>query len=216
MIKNNKTGIDIISKRFSAFEKKALLDCLDLKRDDIIYDLGSGQSYFSLVLSFLGKKIFAIDKEFENFSFWKIHMVKKLFRLKNLKIEKRDILQMNYKDFNDNVSLIYSGRFLHYLSHNDAQRLLKILHKKMKVGGKLYFSISGIDTDLAVGYEGKGVKIENRFFPIADDLQKRFQIQEKVCLYSEKEVKELFSQYFEVIEISETAFGNINLIAERK
>lgn len=215
MLKNKKTGIDIISKRFSTFEKKVLIECLDLKKDEIIYDLGSGQSFFSIVLAFLGKRIFAIDKDFEKGSFLKIQILKKLFRLTSLHIQKRDISKMNYKDFQNNISLIYSGRFLHYLKYPDAQKLLKILHKKMKVGGKLYFSVSGIDTDLAKNYEGKNVEIENRFFKISEDLQKRFQIEEKVCLYSENEVEKLFSEFFQVLEISKTAFGNINVIAEK-
>ena len=62
------TGIDIISKRFSSFEKNALKECFNLEKDKVIYDLGSGQSYFSIVLSFLGKRVFAVDKHFENFS----------------------------------------------------------------------------------------------------------------------------------------------------
>ncbi len=211
-----KTGIDIISKRFSAFEKKALISCLDLKKDDIIYDLGSGQSFFSIILAFLGKKIFAIDKDFEKNSYWKIKVLKKLFGLKNLNIEKKDISQMNYKDFQNNISLVYSGRFLHYLKYPDAKKLLKILHKKMKVDGKLFFSISGIDTDLAENYKGRGIEIEKRFFKISKSLQDRFQIKEKVCLYSESEARELFSKFFKVLEVKKTAFGNINIVAEKR
>ncbi len=69
MFKKRKTGIDIISRRFSSFEKQVLMDSINFKKDDLIYDLGSGQAYFSLVLAFLGKKIFTIDKHFEKLSF---------------------------------------------------------------------------------------------------------------------------------------------------
>jgi SAM-dependent methyltransferase len=209
------TGIDIISKRFSSFEKKAIRKCLELKKDDVIYDIGSGQSYFSIVLAFLGKKVYAIDKDFEKFSFLKINILKKLFRLKNLHIHKKDISKMEYKDF-ENISLVYSGRFLHYLRYSEAQQLLKILRKKLKKGGMLYFSVSGIDSDLAKGYNVKNIKIENRFFKIPKNLQNQFSIKEKVCLYSETEARELFSQFFSVLEVSKTAFGNICITAVKE
>ena len=123
---------------------------------------------------------------------------------------------MNYTDFNQNISFVFSGRFLHYLKYSDAEKMLKILHKKTKVGAKLYFSISGIDTDLAENYFGKNVEIEKRFFKISANLQNRFSIKEKVCLYSEAEAEKLFSKYFSVLKIEKTAFGNINIIAEKK
>ncbi len=34
---------------------------------------------------------------------------------------------MSYEDFPDNISLIYSGRFLHYLKHKEAKKLPKTL-----------------------------------------------------------------------------------------
>ncbi len=215
-LKSQKTGIDITSRRFSKFEKQSLVEILNFKKDDVIYDLGSGQSYFSIILGFLGKKVFSIDKNFEKKTDFKIKILKKLFGLKNLNIEKRDIANMNYSDFKNNISLVYSARFLHYLKYSEAQKLLKILHKKMKVGGKLYFSISGIDTGLAENYAGKNVEIENRFFKISEDLQNRFQIKEKVCLYTENEAEKLFSNFFTISKIEKTAFGNINIIAQKK
>ncbi len=83
----------------------------------------------------------------------------------------------------------------------------------MKVGGKLFFSISGIETDLAQGYIGKKIVIEKRFFKINPDLQVRFQIFTPICLYSKEEAEKLFSKYFHILKIEKTAFGNINIVA---
>ncbi len=123
---------------------------------------------------------------------------------------------MNYKDFQDDISLVYSGRFLHYLEYSDAEKLLKILSKKMNKKGKIYFSISGIKTGLAKNYKGINVNIEKRFFYIDKNLQERFKIKNQVCLYSKNEVEKLFSKFFDILEIKETKFFNITVIAQSK
>jgi SAM-dependent methyltransferase len=196
-----KTGIDIISKRFGILEKKALKEISELNRDEKVYDLGSGQSFFSIVVAFLGRKIFAIDKNFEKKTFFKLKFLKKVFNLKNFTVIKKDISKLNYKNFEDNISIVYSSRFFHYLKYTDGKNLLKILSKKLKKNGKVYFSISGIDSDLSKGYFGKGIELEKRFFKISEKIQDRFQIKEKVCLYSQEEIKNLFSEFFEIEEI---------------
>ena len=123
---------------------------------------------------------------------------------------------MNYLDFQDNISFLFAGRFLHYLNYQEAEKLLKILNKKMKKEGKLFFSISGINSDLAKNYYGKETNVENRFFEIAPEIRKRFQIKERVCLYTIKEVEKLFERYFKILKIEKTAFNNINIILEKK
>lgn len=211
-----KTGIDITSKRFGVLEKKALKEIFKLNKDEKIYDLGSGQSFFSIVVAFLGRKIFAVDKNFEKKTFFKLKILKKLFNLKNLIIIKKDISKINYKNFEDNISIIYSSRFFHYLKYSDGKNLLKILSKKLKKNGKIYFSISGINSDLGKNYFGKGIELEKRFFKISKKIQDRFQIKEKVCLYSQKEIKNLFSEFFEIEEIWESNFKNIFVVARKK
>jgi cyclopropane fatty-acyl-phospholipid synthase-like methyltransferase len=208
-------GIDIISKRFSAFEKRALREILDFKKDDLIYELGAGRGNFSLILAFLNKKVISLDLSFEG-NFWKLILVKKLFSLKNFQAKKADIAKMNYGDFENNISFIFAGRFLHYLKYDEAERLLKILKKKMQKGGHLYFSISALGTDLARDYNGENIKIEERFFKIKKELRGRFKIKESVCLYSLEEAEKLFSKYFKILSIEKTAFGNINIILEKE
>ena len=120
--------------------------------------------------------------------------------------------KMNYSDFKNNISLIYGGRFLHHLRYKEAEQLLKILKKKSKKDAFLFFSLSALGTDLAKDYEGQDIPLKNRFFKIKKELRERFKIKEKVCLYSLKEVEDLFSKYFQIIKVKKTAFGNINII----
>jgi cyclopropane fatty-acyl-phospholipid synthase-like methyltransferase len=197
----NKTGKDITSKRFGILEKKALNHIVELNNDEIVYDLGSGQSFFSIIIAFLGKRIFTIDKNFNNFSFFKLKVLKNIFNLKKIKVIKKDISKMSYKDFENNISTIYSSRFFHYLTYSEGIQLLKILSKKMKEGGLIYFSISGINSDLGFEYKGKDIDLEKRFFEISSTLKKRFEIEEKVCLYSIDEIKKIFSKFFVIEEI---------------
>lgn len=212
----NRTGINIISRRFGVLEKETLKEIFNLNKDEKIYDLGSGESFFSVVVSFAGWKIFSMDKNFPNFSFVKLKILKKLFGLKNFSIIKKDISKTNYKDFKDDVSVFYSSRFFHYLKYEEGKNLLKIISKKLKKDGKIFFSISGVDSDLGKNYEGKGVDLEKRFFQISPKIQKRFQIEEKVCLYLKDEVEKMFGEFFQIEKIWESDFKNIFLIAKKK
>jgi cyclopropane fatty-acyl-phospholipid synthase-like methyltransferase len=200
-VTKNKTGVDITSKRFGFLEKEALREIMILNRGQKVYDLGSGESFFSVVVSFLGLKVFAIDENFKNFSFFKLKILKKIFGLKKLKIIKRDISKLDYKDFEGDISIVYSARFFHYLDYAEGKKLLKIVSKKLNKDGKIFFSISGLNADLAKGYGGREVDIEKRFFKISKDLQERFEIKKKVCLYSKKEIEKLFSEFFEIQQI---------------
>jgi cyclopropane fatty-acyl-phospholipid synthase-like methyltransferase len=203
----NKTGIDITSKRITDLEKETVKFALNLPKNSVCLDLGTGNGWLGIVLVFLHQKVYFIDKKIN----WKIRILKKLFKLKNMILIKKDINQMSYKDFPDNISLIYSGRFLHYLKYEEAKKLLKILKNKMNKNNnsKLFFSVSGNDSELAKNRSEK-------YDFLSKENQKKFQIKEKVFLYSKKELQNLFEKYFETKKIWQSDFGNVFIISSIK
>ncbi len=213
--KKNKRGIDILSGRFSEFEKKALIELFALSKGDLIVEFGSGKGNFSMIAALMNKKIHSFDLNFLD-NYWKLILFKKLFNLRKWEITKKDLARTGFKDLEGDISLVISFRFLHYLKYEEADNLLKILNKKMKKNSLGFFSISGIKTDLAEGYEGWEVELDKRFFKIKKDLRERFQIYEKVCLYKKEEIESLFGKYFEILFLEETLFGNINIIFKKK
>ncbi len=83
----NKTGIDITSKRITELEKETIRFALNLPRNSVCLDLGTGNGWLGIVLVFLHQKVYFIDKKIN----WKIWILKKLFRLKNMVLIKKDI-----------------------------------------------------------------------------------------------------------------------------
>ncbi len=209
-----KTGIDISSRRMSKLEKEAVSFALTLPKNSVCLDLGAGCGFFSLVLTFLHQKVYLIDQKIN----WKIKLIKKIFALENLILLQKDISKMNYADFPDNISLVYSARFFHYLKYEEAEKLLKILKRKCGKSNscKLFFSISGISSELGKSYAGQEKSIENRFDFLSMENQKKFHIKNKVTLYSQEDVQKIFSKYFDVQKAWQSDFGNIFVIAIMK
>ncbi len=200
-----KTGIDIISQRITKLEKETIRSALELPKNSTCLDLGCGQGYLGIILVFLHQKVYFIDQKIN----WKLRVLKKLFRLQNMILIQKDIRKMIYQDFPDNISLIYSGRFLHYMKYNEANNLLKILRKKSSKNGKIFLSVSGINSELGNGYLGNGKKIEERYDFLTKDHRNRFKIQEKVTLYNEQELQNLIQKYFQIESIWQSDFGNL-------
>ncbi|PID83203.1 hypothetical protein CSB11_02560 [Candidatus Campbellbacteria bacterium] len=206
------TGLDIVSKRITKLEKKAFEEILKSKRKLKILDLASGSSFFGLSCVFFGQRVFLYDKKIN----LNIKIIKKIFKLKNLIYQKQNLKKINYKTFPKNIDIVYCSRFLHYLKYNQTENFLKILKKTLNNEGKIFFSISGINSELSKDYEDKEKNIQDRFSKLSFENQKKFKIKQKVCLYSKNETKELFEKYFKIQDIWESDFGNIFVIAKNR
>lgn len=207
-----KTGLDIISKRITKLEKEALKEIVNSNRKLKVFDLASGSSFFGVACAFFGQKVFLYDRRIK----LNIKILKKIFRLKNLIYQKQNLKKVDYKTFPKNIDIIYCSRFLHYLKYSEAENFLKVIKKSLNKNGKVYFSISGIDSVLSENYKSKNKKIEERFSKLDFENQKKFKIKNKVCLYSKTEAEKLFEKYFKIIEIWQSDFGNIFIVAENK
>src|SRR5690606_32341721 len=111
---------------------------------------------------------------------------------------------------------IYTQRFLHYLNFDAAADFLSFLAEVSEQGGRLFISASGIDSELGIGYPGRTIEIQNRFFHLSPAMAAKHGIYEQVCLYSEDELGHMLAGHqYEIQTILKAPFGNIKAIAQK-
>ena len=193
----NKHGIQITSSRIGKLEKEFIKFNLDLPKSATVLDLGGGNGYISMILALLHKEVYFYDLKID----FKLKIFKKLFTSKKLHLEKKDLREIEYIDFPKNIDSVYSARFFHYLTYKETEKLLRKISKNMKVGGKIFVTLSGVNSDIGKKYHCAENKIQERYCFLSKENQKRFQIKEKVTLYRKDELKEFFETFFEIEEI---------------
>ena len=128
-------------------------------------------------------------------------LVKKILGLKKLEIKKTDLRKIKYSDFPKKIDLVYSARTLHYLKKDELENLFKILNSKLNKNGKVFFSLTGIESEIGNKYPCKKKKMEERFCFLEKEYQERFEIKEKIFLMNLEEFKGLAENYFEIFKI---------------
>ena len=192
----NKTGIQITSSRLGKLEKELIKYTLDLPKSAVGLDLGAGNGFISVIMALFQKDIYFYDLKID----FKLKIFKKLFASKKLHLEKKNLKNINYRDFPKNIDFVYSARFLHYLTYKEAENLLRKFSKNMKSGAKIFITVSGINSDIGINYSCGENKISERNCFLSKSNQKRFEIKEKVTLYKKEELENLLKKYFEIEE----------------
>ncbi len=209
-----KRGFDLAEKRLDVLSKSFFSFLLKQNAGQIVLDLGCGSGWVGIAAAFLHHKVFMYDIE-DNFDLSKkVDFLTNEFYTKIL-FQVKDLTKITANMFPKKVDLVYIGSVLHYFKYKDAKKILKIIRNKLKKGGRIFVSVSGIDTELGVGYK-KSCPINNRFFLVSEKNMKRFFITEPVTLYKKREFIDLFENLdFKVIEIKKTAFGNFKAVFEK-
>lgn len=202
-------GVDVAIKRADDLDK-LMIENIVSKKEVKVLDLGCGAGGQSVRMVEAGAKVTAIDvhdfsKEFESY--------------KNERGISDDVLHYINGDIT-NLSELISGktftevcmqRVLHYLTYVQAIELLKVLYEVTE--DKLYISVTGIGSDVAVEYDGTEVPIGERFTVLSEEAAEKFSIHEPVCLYSQKEFIEILERTgWQVEKCWESAFGNLKAV----
>lgn len=112
-------------------------------------------------------------------------------------------------------NIIVSQRALHYLEYSDFLSVLKWCNKYMRQDGRIYLSVSGLDSELGRGYSGKPFPITHRMHLLDIAMQKKHKIIHPVCLFRKSELAcAVENAGFSINEIWESEFGNIKLTGE--
>lgn len=126
-----------------------------------------------------------------------------------------DIQAITFEGTNGSFDVVYSQRMLHYLKWNQAAALLKKLTAASRHNARFFCSVSGLHSELGLGYPDATLAVIDRFCMLAPEVARRHQISEPLCLYTMSDFNHLLARAgLGVVSIWQSPFGNIKAICE--
>jgi len=105
---------------------------------------------------------------------------------------------------------------LGHLRYDEARKVIRQFMLKLRIGGKLYVSILGINSELGDAYADRDNAVEQRFCHLSPAMIKKYGIKGKVCLYSERNLFLLLLEAgASVLRTLTTTYGNVKAVAVR-
>ena len=199
-------GCDISSQRLDELDQLTLSYLIEKPYSFNFIDIGCGEGRVGLIASLLTKKSFLLDT---------IDITEKIKLFRDITASNVEFLNMDAKllgnfNFEEKLDVIYSQRFIHYLTYKESKGLLDSIFNKANYGAKLFLSASGLYSELGQKYQDFDKPIESRFSFLSPDIAKKHNILEKVCLYSKEDLEKLVTDCGFIPEkIYYSSFGNI-------
>jgi len=203
-------GIDVSSKRLGYLDREVLRFALDWKGSKFSVEFGAGSGRLSLILALLGYRVYIYD----------LGDVELLNLAKALKLkifhEKTDIRYIKTSDLPEKISIFVAERVLHYLRFEESRRVLARVIRRMEKGGRLFLSLSGINSPIGKDYEHRDFPVEKRFCLPSREVMEKFKIDVPICLYDIEDLRRLLDGFpVREVKLRSTAFGNVEGIFER-
>ncbi len=203
-------GIDVSSKRLGYLDREVLRFALDWKGSKFSVEFGAGSGRLSLILALLGYRVYIYDLG----DFELLNLAKAL----KLKIfhEKTDIRYIKTSDLPEKISIFVAERVLHYLRFEESRRVLARVIRRMEKGGRLFLSLSGINSPIGKDYEHRDFPVEKRFCLPSREVMEKFKIDVPICLYDIEDLRRLLDGFpVREVKLRITAFGNVEGIFEK-
>jgi len=203
-------GIDVSSKRLGYLDREVLKFALDWKGSKFSVEFGAGSGRLSLILALLGYRVYIYD----------LGDVELLNLAKTLKVkifhEKTDIRYIKTSDLPEKISIFVAERVLHYLRFEESRRVLARVIRRMEKGGRLFLSLSGINSPIGKDYEHRDFPVEKRFCLPSREVMEKFKIDVPICLYDIEDLRRLLDGFpVREVKLRITAFGNVEGIFEK-
>jgi SAM-dependent methyltransferase len=203
-------GIDVSSKRLGYLDREVLRFALDWKGSKFSVEFGAGSGRLSLILALLGYRVYIYD----------LGDVELLNLAKTLKLkifhEKTDIRYIKTSDLPEKISIFVAERVLHYLRFEESRRVLARVIRRMEKGGRLFLSLSGINSPIGKDYEHRDFPVEKRFCLPSREVMEKFKIDVPICLYDIEDLRRLLDGFpVREVKLRITAFGNVEGIFEK-
>jgi len=203
-------GIDVSSKRLGYLDREVLRFALDWKGSKFSVEFGAGSGRLSLILALLGYRVYIYD-------LGDVDLIKLAKTLK-LKIfhEKTDIRYIKTSDLPEKISIFVAERVLHYLRFEESKRVLARVIRRMEKGGRLFLSLSGINSPIGKDYKHRDFPVEKRFCLPSREVMEKFKIDVPICLYDIEGLRRLLDGFpIREVKLRITAFGNVEGIFEK-
>jgi len=203
-------GIDVSSKRLGYLDREVLKFALDWKGSKFSVEFGAGSGRLSLILALLGYRVYIYD----------LGDVELLNLAKALKLKifhkKTDIRYIKTSDLPEKISIFVAERVLHYLRFEESRRVLARVIRRMEKGGRLFLSLSGINSPIGKDYEHRDFPVEKRFCLPSREVMEKFKIDVPICLYDIEDLRRLLDGFpVREVKLRITAFGNVEGIFEK-
>jgi len=206
-------GVDVNKNRLDDLDRIILRDSLlEPFNKKNICNIGCGESSLSVALCALGHFVYNYDTRDLNSFF---EMTSELFHRQNF--TQIEISQIKKHNLPKQIDVAVLQRVLHYLPYNQAQKFLQTLTDQLSDNGKMYVSLTGIDSQIGCNYAAKDMELESRMGYIGEQDKIDFNLTEQVCLYSETDAKKLLNSIdgLSIADIWVSQFGNIKIIASK-
>ncbi len=198
-------GFDVAATRADDLDKLAVQYVASITDPDVL-DLGCGAGGQALRLAQAGARVFAVDIEDYARRFEQLRQAAKI-RPAQLHFMHADIRHFIKRRHPSEYNAAMIQRVLHYLQYTEARDFLSNLHTI--VSGKIFVSVTGVESAIGERYVARQDPIENRFAYLDTKKTETFFITEPVCLYTRKEyVALLESTGWHIEKIWTSAFGN--------
>jgi hypothetical protein len=207
-------GVDIASQWMDELDLEALRFLVSPKMPKrVALDLGCGLGTQGIRFAMLGCKSVLYDVADIS---ERIGRVRQLLGIHKLEFRNVDLRLAVPEDFPPDTGVVYSQRFIHYLTFLEASRLLAIVTSRLCANARLFISASGLESELAAGYPHAGDPVEQRFAPLGNEMRAKHGIAEPVCLYTVADLERLVLAHgFGTIRTWTSPFGNVKGVFER-
>lgn len=117
---------------------------------------------------------------------------------------------------NQPFDVVVCRRGLSSVPYAEARAIIKKLMRKLRIGGKLYISLLGVHSELGDDYPGIEMRVNDRFFPLAPEIAKKYGIEGPLCLYGERDIFLLLLEAgASVLRTFTSTHGSVKAIAVR-
>ncbi len=201
-------GYDVSSQRLDALDFACCRYALGTgRRPKQGIDLGCGLGTVSIGLAILGTRMLSIDLMPLESHFESVH---RIAPTANLEFRRLDVRSLSKADLAGKFDFFYSRRFLHYLAYGEAETLVGLISDHLVGNGRVFISVSGLNSELGTGYAHRKRPIESRHTVLSTPMAEKHNISERVCLYNRNDLSKLFRHHgLRAVKLWESDFGNI-------
>ena len=177
-------------------------------------DLGAGLAIQSVRMALNGYQAFAYDLIAAPQT---LASIARSYQVGRVTYITGDLSKLSVSAFPRSIDIIYSQRFIHYLTFEDAVSLLARLATRMKKGGHLFLSAAGFDTEIAQQHPDRSKPIAERFSVIDSEAARSHSITAALCIYRVQELELLADLAgYATVDSWITEFGNVQGVFSKR